>query len=165
MSTRRLLTINFETLLTRGLPDHKRLPKRLLLFKFPFGELTTLFADFKTWRADVFYRVNVTGQVISLQTYLNRVITNANNEIYITGFQDHGSWIQLSTEEGESYMIQMSLGSEDSASMDIAIAGEFTPLSTVDFYVYIPTGVDATEVARVVENYKLAGKRYLIIEQ
>jgi hypothetical protein len=152
---RRLITINFETLLNRMLPWHKRQPKRLLLFGWPFGELTTLFAAFKAWRADVFYRVNVTGQVISLQTYLNRVIYGANDEITIENFNDWGVWVQLSTEEGESYMIP--------EYCEAAALGEFTPLTDVDFYVYVPAGVNTGDVARVVNLYKLAGKRYLKI--
>ncbi|MBN2814994.1 MAG: hypothetical protein JXQ80_13005 [Bacteroidales bacterium] len=152
---RRLFTINFETLLSRMLPEYKRLPKRLLLFYWPFGELTTLFAAFKAWRADVFYRVNVTGQVISLQTYLNRVIEGANGEIRIENFNDLGVWVQLSTEDGESYMIP--------EYCEAASRGEFTPLTDVDFYVYVPQGVNNANVARIVNQYKLAGKRYLIV--
>ena len=152
---RRLLTIDFERLLERMLPDHKRQPKRLLLFGWPFGELTSLFTAFKAWRADVFYRVNVTGQVISLQTYLNRVIAGANNLIRIENFNDWGVWVQLSTEQGESYMIP--------EYCEAAARGEFTPLTDVDFYVYVPSGVVASDVARIVNLYKLAGKRYLIV--
>jgi hypothetical protein len=152
---RRLITINFETLLNRMLPYHKRQPKRLLLFSWPFTELTALFTAFKIWRSDVFYRVNVTGQVISLQTYLNRVIEGANDEITIENFNDWGVWVQLSTEEGESYMI--------AEYCEAAARGEFTPLTDVDFYVYVPVTVNTNDVARVVNQYKLAGKRYLII--
>ena len=152
---RRLFTINFETLLSRMLPEHKRQPKRLFLFRWPFVELTALFAAFKVWRADVFYRVNVTGQVISLQTYLNREIDNSNNEISIENFNDYGIWAQLTTEDGESYMIP--------EYCETASVGEFTPLTDVDFYVYVPDGVNAADVARLVNQYKLAGKRYLIV--
>lgn len=151
----RLLTINFERLLGRMLPEHKRQPKRLLLFKWPLGELTALFASFKAWRADVFYRVNVTGQVISLETYLNRAITGANGEIRVEGFNDWGVWVQLTTEEGESYMIP--------EYCEAAARGEFTPVTDVDFYVYVPAGIVAADVARIVNQYKLAGKRYLIV--
>jgi hypothetical protein len=152
---RRLLTIDFGKLLERMLPAHKRQPKRLLLFGWPFGELTALFNAFKAWRADVFYRVNVTGQVISLQTYLNRVVAGANNLIRIENFNDWGVWVQLSTEEGDSYMI--------ADYCESAARGEITPLTDVDFYVYIPAGVIASDVARIVNQYKLAGKRYLIV--
>lgn len=152
---RRLLTINFENLLLRMLPFHKRLPKRLMLFGWPLSELTSLFAAFKIWRADVFYRINVTGQVISLQTYLNRVIAGANALIRIENFNDWGVWVQLSTEQGDSYMVPEYL--------EAAARGEFTPVNDVDFYIYVPTGVDTTSVARVVNKYKLAGKRYLIV--
>jgi len=152
---RRLLTIDFERLLTRMLPEHKRQPKRTFLFKWPFGELIALFTAFKAWRADIFYRVNVTGQVISLQTYLNRAITGADDRIRIENFNDLGVWVQLSTEDGESYMIP--------DYCESASKGEFTPLTDVDFYVYLPIGVSSNDVARIVNQYKLAGKRYLIV--
>jgi len=46
---------------------------------------------------------------------------------------------------------------------EAAARGEFIPLTDVDFYVYIPEGVKANDVARIVNLYKLAGKRYLIV--
>lgn len=159
---RRLLTIDFERLLERLLPDHKRQPKRLLLFGWPLGELKDLFSQFKEWRASMFYRINVTGQVISLETYLNRIIPGANDRIAIKSFEDWGAWVQLSTEPGETYALRVSLVSEDDGVF-VAMNGEITPENDVDFYVLVPAAVAAADVARVVNQYKLAGKRYKII--
>lgn len=163
MSTRRLITIDFGQLVYRLLPTHKRLPKRLMLFRWPFVQLSTLFADFKAWRADVFYRVNVTGQVISLQTYLNRSVAGANNRILIQGYNDAGIWVQRSDEEGESYMSPVGIAPGET-SQSVAMQGEITPLTDVDFYVHIPATAIMNDVARIVNRYKLAGKRYQIIQ-
>lgn len=160
---RRIINIDFGQLVYRMFPAHKRLPKRLLLFRWPFAELTGLFASFKVWRYDVYYRLNVTGQVLSLQTYLNRVIANANNRILIQGYNDAGIWVQMSSEDGEAYMAPVGI-SPDETFQPVAAQGEITPLIDVDFYVYIPSGVIAGDVARIVNAYKLAGKRYQIIQ-
>jgi hypothetical protein len=160
---RRLITIDFDQLVYRLLPDHKRLPKRLMLFRWPLMQLTSLFNDFKIWRADVFYRVNVTGQTLSLQAYLNRAVTGANNQILVQGYNDAGIWVQLSTADGEAYMIPAGLSNE-ATSVSVALEGEITPLNDVDFYVHVPSTVLVGDVARIVNNYKLAGKRYQIIQ-
>lgn len=163
MSTRRLITIDFEQLVYRLLPTHKRLPKRLMLFRWPFVQLTALFNEFKAWREDVFYRINSTGQTISLQTYLNRAVAGSNNRILIQGYNDAGIWVQRSDEDGESYMSPMGIA-PDETHQPVAMQGEITPLTDVDFYVHVPSTVNTTDVARIVNKYKLAGKRYQIIQ-
>ncbi len=163
MSMRRLINIDFDKLVFRLLPTHMRRPKRLLLFRWPLSLLTDLFTVFKLWRLDVFYRINVTGQTLSLQTYLNRAIEGANNSILILDYEDQGIWAQLSTEEGDAFVVSTGL-LPDEAYQEVAINGEFTPLEGIDFYVYIPTGIKSGDVARIVEKYKLAGKRYGIIQ-
>jgi sulfur carrier protein ThiS len=144
------------------LPYHKRQPKRLLLFGWPFAQLTTIFTAYKLWRADVFYRLNVNGQLISLETYLNRYIVGANGDIVIKSFEDWGAWVQLLSEPGETYALRLSLVSEDEGVF-VAMNGEITPENDVDFYVVVPASVAAADVARVVNQYKLAGKRYKVI--
>lgn len=163
MSTRRLITIDFAQLVYRLLPTHKRLPKRLMLFRWPFAQLTLLFQEFKTWRADVFYRLNVNGQTLSLQTYLNRAVAGSNNRILIQGYNDNGIWVQRSDEDGEAYMIEAGIAPSET-SQNVAMQGEITPLTDVDFYVHIPATASVPDVARIVNKYKLAGKRYQIIQ-
>ena len=161
---RRFINIDFSQLVYRLLPTHKRLPKRLLLFRWPMSLLSDLFTDFKAWRFDVFYRINVTGQTLSLQNYLNYAVANANSSILIQDYNDQGIWVQLSTEEGNSYVIDASLIAEDTHYADVAMNGEVTPLEGVDFYVYAPNEASRGDIARIVEKYKLAGKRYEIIQ-
>jgi hypothetical protein len=161
---RRFININFSQLVYRLLPSHKRLPKRLLLFRWPMSVLTDMFTAFKAWRFDVFYRINVTGQTLSLQNYLNYAVDNANGSILIQDYNDQGIWVQLSTEEGDSYVVDTSQAVENTHYIDVAINGEVTPLEGVDFYVYAPNEASRGDIARVVEKYKLAGKRYEIIQ-
>lgn len=160
---RRLIHIDYNNLLLRMLPVHRRLPKRLLLFGLPLSLLGDLFTAFKLWRLDVFYRVNVTGQTLSLQTYLNRAITGANNSILILDYEDQGIWAQLITEDGDAYVVEAGL-LPDEQYQEIALDFEGVAPIDVDFYVYIPGGVDAGDVARVINRYKLAGKTYNIVQ-
>lgn len=159
---RRLLTIDFPRLLERLLPSYKRQPKRLQLFGWPLRELTDLFAQYKTWRNLTYYRANVTMQAISIEAYLNRAIENSNNQIYIQSYNDRGIWVQTSTESGEAYVALVGTEAENTYK-EVAKDGEIEPDSNVDFYVLIvPQSVSSTEVARLVEQYRPAGKRYVI---
>lgn len=159
-----MININFQQYLTRTLPYHKRQPNRLKLFYWPFIALHELFNAFVEWRADVYYRLNITGQIISLQSLLNKKVAGANNSILVTSYNDAGIWAQLVGEEGESYRVDASLLAEASHSAGTALEGEIVQAADIDFYVYIPATVNSYEVEKWVNNYKIAGKRYEIIQ-
>jgi hypothetical protein len=159
-----MININFQQYLTRQLPVHKRLPNRVKLFYWPFIALQELFDSFNEWRSDVFYRINITGQVLSMQSLLNRKVTGANGNILVKSYNDAGVWVQLTTEIGESYGVDSSLTSEALNTVNSALEGEVIESSEIDFYVYIPQNVNRYEVEKWVNNYKIAGKRYQIIQ-
>lgn len=163
MLMRRLINIDFDNLVYRLLPAHMRRPRRLLLFRWPLSLLSDLFVSFKIWRLDVFYRINVTGQTLSLQTYLNRAIPSANNSILILDYEDQGIWAQLSREEGDAFAVPAGISPGENYQQS-ALSGEFSPLEGIDFYVYIPSSIKGGDVARIVEKYKPAGSRYEIIQ-
>ncbi|MDX9703946.1 MAG: hypothetical protein RBU23_13020 [Candidatus Auribacterota bacterium] len=159
-----MIDINFQQHLARMLPVHKRQTNRLKLFYWPFILLQELFDQFKVWRADVYYRINITGQIISLQSLLNRKVAGANGKIIVKSYNDLGVWVQLSTEAGEAYMLIASLSSESTETINVALEGEVPESQDVDFYVYVPATVNIYEVEKWVNNYKIAGKRYLITQ-
>ena len=159
-----MIDINFQQYLNRNIPVHKRLPNRLKLFYWPFIVLQELFDSFKEWREDVYYRINITGQILSLQSLLNRKIAGANNKILVKGYSDAGISVQLLSEAGESYRIDASLSEEASHSVAVALEGEVIQSLDIDFYVYIPLNVNIYEVEKWVNNYKIAGKQYQIIQ-
>ncbi len=159
-----MININFQRYLTRMLPEHKRQANRIKLFYWPFIALQELFDSFAVWREDVFYRVNITGQILSMQSLLNRKVTGANGNILVKSYNDAGIWVQLITEEGEAYRVDISLSSEELETANVALEGEVIQSNEIDFYVYIPLSVNEYEVMKWVENYKIAGKRYQIIQ-
>lgn len=159
-----MIDINFKTYLNRMLPGHKRQTNRLNLFYWPFKLLQELFDAFKIWRLDVYYRVNITGQVFSMQSLLNARVANAYGLILVKSYNDMGIWVQLSTEAGEDYKAVASLIVEDQAHEEVALEGEILKDENIDFYVYVPAGVNIYEVEKWVNNYKIAGKRYQIIQ-
>lgn len=159
-----MIDINFNKYLTRMLPYHKRQANRLKLFYFPFIALQELFDSFIEWRRDVYYRANITGQVLSLQSLLNNKVAGADNDILVTSYNDLGIWVQLSSEDSEAYAVTASLIVEDSNSANAALEGEVLENNEIDFYVYIPQTVNIYEVEKWVSNYKIAGKRYQIIQ-
>lgn len=159
-----MIDINYSKYLTRILPYHKRQTNRLKLFYWPFIVLQELFNDFIEWRRDVYYRANITGQVLSLQSLLNYKVKNADNDILVKSYEDQGVWVQLSTAEGDAYKLSASLIVEDGAYSSVALEGEILEDSEIDFYVYVPQSVNIYEVEMWVNSYKIAGKRYQIIQ-
>jgi len=159
-----MITINFQRYLTRQLPFHKRQPNRLKLFYWPFITLQELFNSFIEWRDDVYYRINITGQILSMQSLLNRKVTGANGNILVKSYNDLGVWVQLISEDGESYRVNASLSSEALDTVKVALEGEVLQSSEIDFYVFIPATVNIYEVEKWVNNYKIAGKRYQITQ-
>jgi hypothetical protein len=158
-----MIDINFQQYMARMLPAHKRQTNRLKLFYWPFIALQELFDEFKQWREDVYYRVNITGQILSMQSLLNRKVANANGKILVRSYNDSGIWAQLTIEVGESYRVDASLAGEAPPGVDVALEGEIIEASDIDFYVYAPA-VNVYEVIKWVDNYKIAGKRYQLIQ-
>lgn len=159
-----MINIDFQQYLSRMLPVYKRQTNRLKLFYWPFIALQELFDLFKEWREDVYYRVNITGQILSMQSLLNRKVVSANGKILVKSYNDAGIWAQLILEVGESYRVDASLSGEATTTANVALEGEIVESSEIDFYVYVPTAVNIYEVRKWVENYKIAGKRYQIIQ-
>ncbi len=159
-----MINIDFQQYMTRMIPVYKRQTNRLKLFYWPFIALQQLFDSFKEWREDVYYRLNVTGQILSMQSLLNRKVSGANNKILVKSYNDAGIWAQLIIEVGESYRVDASLSSEATTTANVALEGEIVESSEIDFYVYVPATVNIYEVRKWVENYKIAGKRYQIIQ-
>ena len=114
------------------IPYHKRKTNRINLFRFSLSALKVLWELFVIWRYDVYYRLNVTGQVLSLQHFLNLRLEGADGKILIKGYDDQGIWVQLSTEEGEAYKVDASLASEDTP-LEVALIGEIVQNNEIDF--------------------------------
>lgn len=149
--------------LKRQLPTHKRQTKRLALFFWPLKELKTLWDEFVTWRADMLYQSNITGQTLSLTHFLNKKVTGANGSIYIRDTEETG--IYISTLSEASNPVNISLESEASNSMDIELIGEGGSGFGVSFQVVAPSGANASEIEEIVNRYLIAGMNFTIFQQ
>jgi hypothetical protein len=149
--------------LRRQLPNHKRQPKRLALFFWPLKEIKSLWDEFVSWRADMLYQSNITGQTLSLTHLLNKKITGANGSIHIRDTEETG--IYISTLAEASNPVNISLESEDSNSMDIELLGEGGSGLGVSFQVVAPVGASTAQIEEIVNRYLIAGMSFTISQQ
>lgn len=154
------LEFSIYEFLRRSLPQHKRQPNRLLLFRWPISELETLWSGFREWRKEMIYESNITGQKMSLVDLLNRRVENSGNGITIIEYIDGGIW--LSKEEENSDIAELSLLSENTDYKFAAKKGEETTAIDGDFLVLVPVGVNEDEVRRIVDRYCIAGFEYTV---
>jgi hypothetical protein len=120
-----------------------------------------MFDSFYAWRFEMIYESNITGQKLALENFLNRRVTNSQNQIYIDEVTSVGLWLSLQV-EGTDYM-WLSTSTEDTSSKFIGLESEEQINSNVNFIVYVPNGVDSGEVDKYVMRYVIAGMRYKIV--
>ncbi len=155
--------INFPNLVRQLLPSHRRQPVRLWWLRVLVGPLQTLWGEFAAWRADVRYRINLTSQVQVLEGYLNQKY-DPTGSVRIVSFDDGLLWVGLEI-EGGNYHPRFGLESEPDGHIAIPLENEIrASLGDVDFVVYIPAEVDANLVRAEIEQYRLAGMTYKIIQ-
>lgn len=159
-----ILNFNIDKHIERFLPLHKRRPNRLKFLRFLLSELKTLWQNYVAWREELLYRMNVTGQTLSLENHLNKVIPGANDSIQIFHYDDQGLFVGLEEEGGGMYaeVGLYAVAGEESQFIHVALEGEVQESIGVDFKVSVPAGVNINRVAGELEQYKLAGKSYLI---
>jgi hypothetical protein len=139
---------------------HKRQPNRLKVLDFIMSQLDKVFISYRNYRNNLIYRLNVSGETGSLQAHLNRVIDNANNSILIQHEKDTGISVQLRSEGGDN---TIKIGKVTNP-VKIALRGEVVSHFDTSFIVRIPAGVNKNKVTAIVNEYRLAGKSFKIIE-
>jgi hypothetical protein len=157
-----ILDFDIYKFLERMLPVHKRQENRLKLFWWPLKQLQTEWDNYKEWRKDAFFRANITGQLMSLEAYLNKYVEGANGGISIIEEDDQGVWCGLEIEETD----EMELGLEDTEPDDyieLAINGEEGTSLPVNFRVIAPGTANIQQINEYVNQYKIAGKSFDII--
>jgi hypothetical protein len=126
--------------------------------------LQGLYLDFLAWRADVRFRINLTGQVRVLEGYLNMKYDPEESRIRIVAFDDGLLWVGLES-EGDNYHPRIGLESEPDSLVGIPLENELRgSLGDVDFIVYIPVGIHPDLIWSEIEKYRLAGMKYKIIQ-
>ena len=120
--------------------------------------IETLHFIWSRFREDNIYKLEKTGQVCYLRGALNDVFDPDLRRIYIDGSGGNAekTFIYTPAENQTKYLGTLYLR----ASLEFADNG-------ADFLVFVPSGIVASqsfELRALIDFYKLAGKRYLIIE-
>lgn len=156
--------INFDNLVVRLLPWHKRQTGRVSLLRSFVAPLGVLFADFDRWRTDTRMIVNVTSQVAVLEGYL-RSKYNQPVTIKIVTFDDGAMEVCLAA-EGDSQCVFIGMEGEEVDDTMVPLAGEMrSQFGDADFIVYIPAGIDLAMVTADIERFKQALTEYKIIQK
>lgn len=158
------MTVDFDirSFLESQLPRHKRQPNRTMLYMWPLKELESLFEGFKQFREEMAYKANVTGETLSLESYMNKAVQGAYGGIKIVDEVDGGVWVSDSV-LGTDYVEAGFSGSEPTEYVEVAVTwGEGGTLLDVNFKVYAPEDSDQKKIKAIVDEYKLAGMEYKI---
>jgi len=155
------LEFDFYEFLRRQLPHHKRQPRRLGLFYWSLTQIRVVWIIFRSWRQDMIYENNVTGQRLSLIDFLNRKIPGADGAITIIETDDGGVYFGNLVENTDFHFL--STVAEATDMTEIPLDGEQLTALSVDFQVKTPPGVNTDAVNTIVSRYVLAGKNYEII--
>ncbi len=159
------LNINVYEFMVSRMPFHKRQPNRIRLFWWLLKPLQWLFDNYLAWFKDTLFKANSTGQVISLEAFLNHFVSGANGCIKIIEDESGGGrWLGL-REEQSVLFDKLGKRAENGAYIELAIRGEKSTILPVDFRVLAPLGANQTEIKQYVEQYKLAGKYFDIKQQ
>ena len=146
---------------TNLLPPHKRQRKRIAFLSGLLSPLAEASGAFITWRDDIIIRASVTGQIASLQWYLNEVLDPSLRRILIISGTIVGNPLSLRTEAGSHF--QMSLRSEVGTAEGMVLRGENVTSLPLDFRIAAPASVDQGQVKSITDTYKQSGKLYDII--
>lgn len=148
--------------LERMLPAHQRQTNRMKLFWWPLKGLQAEWDNYKEWRKDAMFRANITGQLMSLETFLNKYVEGSNGGISIIEEDDQGVWCGLEIEATD----EMELGieaTEPDNYIELAIKGEEGTSLPVNFRVIAPETANTQQINEYVNQFKTAGKSFDII--
>lgn len=148
--------LDFREIVRQYVAPHRRKPNRLK-WLWALADLGGVWDAFARWRDYYRYKVHVTSQHRSLQGHLTNLFgsgTVIKVKSYHDGFLDVG----LDTEPAHWVIF--------SPYEEVALEGESDrTFEDVDFVVYVPSGISAALVEAEIEKYKLADKKYKIIQR
>lgn len=135
-----------------------RKPIHLAFYYSFIKPLTTLHFTWKAYRASNLYKIAHNGQVCYLRAALNDAFDVDLRRIYIdgTGGDASKTYVYTPGEEQTKYLGKLWLRN----SLEFADNG-------ADFIVYVPANIADTlnyELRALIDFYKVASKRYLIIK-
>lgn len=155
------MKININSLITLLLPVHKRIVNRLGMLRMLLSPLITLWNNFTTYRQQSIYIAGITSQTLALENYLNYKFDATLKRIKIIHFQKPTTLVLYNRNESPVNAV-FYFESEQEAPTVIKFRAEFNSMTTKDFEVMIPSGIDTTAITAEILKYKLAGKTFLI---
>jgi hypothetical protein len=155
-----MINFNINWYVEKYLPGFIRKTNNVRAIKALVKPLLSLLTDFYNFRIEMIYRTNLTSQRLSLESHLNKIFDPIQKRILIAHYSDSGLFFPLSDEGYEGTIV--SLESENDG-LFIALDGEVREEIGVSFLIYAPTGLNNEMIKGEIEQYKLAGKTYEII--
>lgn len=160
-----MYNVDFNKLIDLLLPTRKRKPKRRVWLRSLISPINYLKGLFDTFRADIDYKIKITGQVVYLQRALNDAFDIGQRRITIddsikqqsTKLYIRAAWDDLQESE------KVFLYRRDDASVEI-----YRRIQTSDaggFVVNVPFSLTDPQYYRMyalINFYKLAGKQFII---
>ncbi|MBN2669995.1 MAG: hypothetical protein JXR60_12310 [Bacteroidales bacterium] len=121
--------------------------------------------NYNTWRRRRFYLINITSQVIRLEGFLNDEFDNIQRRIWIEHFPGSFAGAFIALEDEVIPYLETPLESEVNPIVEAPFIGSEADTDfLISFVVHIPISLNAYEsrIIAAVENYKLAGKQFVI---
>lgn len=174
--------IDFDEQVRQDLPVGLRKEKRRSWLQVLEFGVQTLWGEFMAFRGSnsglgdtesVLYRLNHNSQVCSLEAALNDVFDSADRGIYITDGQwDDVIYLYLDMEERPVWLAMDSEGTftDPYVAPAVLYTEAETTFAGVDFLIHVPhlvvvAGYNIERLKALVKRYKLAGKRFGIVEE
>lgn len=156
--------INWSKLATLLLPTFLRKPV-ILAFLRAFGKpVETMHAEFLVEKTKWEYRMEHDGRVFSLKDVLNDAFDNVSRRIYITDVELQDD-IYIGNRDNRE-QVYISAPPDDENTVYIGSAPQY--YTQANFIVHVPVEIledNAILIRNLIDEYKLAGKTYIIIEK
>jgi len=161
----RRFNITVSKFIKMFLPPYKRQANRELLFYVALYPLKVLQDEYADWRDKETIRSYVTGETDNLVWYLNTLFDPVYKRIYIETNEGGGVVKGIRGTEPDLYQVAGIRGTEPTLYTTKYLKGEDAVLGFKKFGVYIPSDIaaQAEDIKGVVNNYRFAGKTFMII--
>jgi hypothetical protein len=154
----RVYDIDFRRLVLLLLPTFLRRPRIVAFVSALISPLSQLHGRFKRFRDDIDYRLTHNSQTCYLRGALNDLLDPVERRITVSDVPpSHGLTLVPEREAGQPLLMP------SRATGAVVVGRRGFAVSGHDFMVTIPTGVDADRAAGVVNEFKLASKRFITV--
>lgn len=139
---------------------------RLEMYAQLLSPFTMINDEWVTYRNKSTTRAKVNGESISLEWYLNYLFDTDLQRIYIDTNDLDGVQFGISATEPDDYQELGIQATEPAAKVAFPFYGESSDIGRYSFGVFIPAALSSSEddIKDVVNNYRIAGKTFTIIQ-